>query len=205
MSYQIVNARFYKLESDKKYFLDANIWIFVIAQPNNIPNKIKKYLELFEKILEDSSIKIVVPALLISEVVNRILKSVYYPEFLRKKGIDKNTVGSDYYKTFFRPSQDYVDALSTLTDDFLAYKDHVEFISDGFGDIISQDDILTNISNTLDFNDNYYYHLCQKRNYILVTDDSDYWVEDTKIVTLNNKLIENQNSVNISNQKSKRD
>lgn len=201
MAYNITSARYYNLEEGSKYFLDANIWIFILSPSNNPPHRIKKYLELFEKILDNGSLKIVVPTLLISEVINRVIKNVYYPEFLRKKGTNKKDINPEYYKEIFRPSQDYKDSYALLTDDFIAYNESIEFINDGLGSEINYEDILLNPPTDLDFNDNYYYNLALKRNYIIITDDKDFWVENVKIITQSANLLERQNSINMESYK----
>ncbi|PZR24444.1 MAG: hypothetical protein DI539_00260 [Flavobacterium psychrophilum] len=197
MSYHISSAKFYKLEKGAKYFLDANIWIFILSPPNKPPHRIKQYLSLFDEILQDDSIKIVVPTLLISEVINRILKMVHYPDFLRKNGTSKADINQEYYKDVFRPSQAYKDSYAVLTDDFIAYSSSIELVNDGLGTEIDYSDILENPPTDLDFNDNYYYNLALKRNYIVISDDKDFWVENIKIITQNNTLLEKQNKVNM--------
>jgi predicted nucleic acid-binding protein len=197
MAYNITSAKFYRLQAEKKYFLDANIWIFILSPSNKPPHRIAKYLELFEEILKNSTVKIVVPSLLISEVINRIIKSVYYPEFLRKKGINIKDVNQEYYKDTFRPSQEYKDSYVMLTDDFIAYSENIELVNDGLGTEINYDDILVNPPTNLDFNDNYYYSLALKRDYIVITDDKDFWVEGIKVVTQNTTLLDKQTAINI--------
>lgn len=200
MAYNITSAQFYRLQAEKKYFLDANIWIFILSPPNKPPHRIAKYLELFEEILKNSTVKIVVPSLLISEVINRIIKSVYYPEFLRKKGINIKDVNQEYYKDTFRPSQEYKDSYVMLTDDFIAYSESIELVNDGLGTEINYDDILVNPPTNLDFNDNYYYSLALKRDYIVITDDKDFWVEGIKVVTQNATLLGKQTAINMQEQ-----
>ena len=44
----------------------------------------------------------------------------------------------------------------------------------------------------MDFNDYYYFLLCKKYEYIMLTDDGDYSLGDVKVVTLN------ENSLNLA-------
>lgn len=197
MPYNITSAKFYKLEAGGKYFLDANIWINVLSPPNNPSYKTQQYYKVFDKILNDDTTKIIVPTLLVSEVINRILKMVYFPEFLRKNGTNKKDINQEYYKDIFRPSDYFIESYEVLTNDFIAYNDSIEFVNDGLGGEITYKDILENPPTNLDFNDNYYYNLALKRGYIVVTDDNDFWVQDVKIVTQNDTLLAKQTAENI--------
>lgn len=199
MAFEIFRASSYKIEKDSLYFLDANIWIFILAPKNKPANSTQHYIKLFEDILNEESVKIVVPAMLISEVVNRILRDVSYDNFLHSINTKRSSVHSRHYKDVFRPSAAFKDAYEVLVNDFVAYSDSIKFVDDGFGVDVSTDQILDSPPTSLDFNDNYYYSLAISRGYKIITDDGDFWTENLKIITQNAVLLEKQNQVNIAN------
>lgn len=203
MAYKIESVFNHKIESKNKYFLDANIWINILAAPQKPKYRIKSYLDFFDKLLISNDIKIVVPMLLISEVVNRIIRDVYFASYLNKNGLNPSNIDRTYFKEKFRPSQEYIDSYNILIDDFNSYNPIIEFVNDGLGVELSSNDILENVDQHFDFNDNFYYQLALKRNYIVVTDDGDFWRENVTIVSNNKALLDKQTAISIRENSSK--
>lgn len=203
MAYKIESVFNHKIVSGNYYFLDANIWINILTAPQTPSYRIKSYLDFFEKLLITKDVKIVMPMLLISEVVNRVIRDVNYHSFLKKNGLNYSNVDRTYFKEKFRPSQDYIDSYNVLIDDINSYNPIIEFVSDGLGVELSNHDILENIDQYFDFNDNFYYQLAIKRNYIVVTDDGDFWRENVVIITNNKTLLEKQTAISIKENSNK--
>ena len=192
MPYNIRNIDNVSLQK-KRYFFDANLWLKILKPPFDLSPRDKKYLDFFEKFRNSpNSPKIVVTALLLSEVVNRYLREVTFPIFCRKKGI--HIPDKSYYKEVYRGSQDFQSDYISLCEDIKAYQNFYELVPDGLGTDIRQKDILTSPPQHLDFNDHYYYNLALKHGYIIVTDDKDFFVEDVEVLSYNNQLLERAKS-----------
>ncbi|WP_405411712.1 type II toxin-antitoxin system VapC family toxin [Maribacter sp. Asnod1-A12] len=192
MSYSYYNASTYTIKDSEKYFLDANIWLKILVPKNNFSHKDRAYVAFFEKIIENKKARIVVPALVISEVINRIIREVYFQKHI--KGVRKRTPKfvptSDYYKKVYRNTPEYSIAYNLICDDIKSYNTSIDLISDEFGSSFKFKHVMSNPPKSLDFNDYYYYNLCKKKGYYLVTDDSDFWVEHINIITMNKTLLD---------------
>jgi len=173
----------------RKYFFDANLWLKILKPPFKIPPRDQKYLNFFEKFKDNiNHPKIVVTALVLSEVINRYLRDVTFPKFYKKQNVENPD--KSYYKTIYRPSPQFLLDYISLCEDIKTYQDFYELVDDGFGTDIKQKDILNYPPQSLDFNDNYYYQIAKKRNYIIITDDKDFFVPEVEILSYNNQLIE---------------
>tara|TARA_R110000822_G_scaffold299652_1_gene422670 strand:+ start:2395 stop:2997 length:603 start_codon:yes stop_codon:yes gene_type:complete len=192
MSYTYFKANTHQVQNQESYFLDANIWLKVLAPKNSPSFKDKAYLEFFEKIVKNSKVRIVLPALVVSEIINRIIREVYYQKHIRKIQKHQSEFKPDgsYYKNVYRPSSDYRVAYNLICDDLKSYHSSIDLINDEFGSLFKFKHVLANPPTSLDFNDNYYYNLCKKKDYFIVTDDKDFWVEDVKIVTMSPTLLD---------------
>lgn len=191
MAFNYSKASSHSVIDGNKYFLDSNIWLKIL-QPKVSPKyKDSAYLKLFDKIISNNKVKIVLPSLVISEVINRILRDVYMAKFIRK---NPQLIYTDsFYKDVFRPSLDFKIAYNLICDEITNYHSSIELINDTFGSDIKFKHVLKDPPQNFDFNDYYYFRLCKNNNFILVTDDKDFWSEDITVLTmsdtLNNKYI----------------
>lgn len=200
MPYKISKTDQHRMQDGYKYLLDSNIWIEILTSRNKDSARHKKYKKFFGQVVANENVKIVLPSLLISEVLNRILREVYMPKYAYKKDIEKGkSIPSEYYKNTYRSTTNYKDSYCTLCDDIIGYEKSIEFINDGFAATISHTDILSNPPVSLDFNDFYYFTLAKLNNYFIVTDDKDFWVEDVQIITESPTLISKKNNNNYQN------
>lgn len=192
MAYSYSKANLYSVKDDAKYFLDANIWLKILQPKLDSSHKDKEYRKLFEKITENSKCKIVLPALILSEVINRILREVHMGKFVSKikKGNPTFSPDKDFYKNVFRNSPEFKIAYSLVCDEIKNYHTTIDLLNDGLGVDFKFKHILKDLPSGLDFNDHYYYQLCKKNNFILITDDKDFWVENIEIVTMSPTLID---------------
>ncbi len=178
----------------KKYLFDANLWLKILRPPFNLSARDKKYLDFFEKFKNHPQHpKIVLPALILSEVINRYMREVTFAKFCKNKGV--NSPHPSYYKEVYRPSSEFQYDYISLMEDIKAYQNYYELIPDNFSIDIRQKDILTSPPINLDFNDLYYYKLALKNGYIIVTDDKDFFVEDVEILTYNSVLVDKYKSI----------
>lgn len=193
MAYCISKIQFHTIRNGYNYLLDSNIWIEILSPRNTKSQRIKDYLKLFSKIESNPNVKIVLPALLISEVLNRILREVCMSKYALKNGISKDKIPSDYYKNVYRKTDDFKDSYNSLCDEINNLSKSTILINDGFGTEILYDDVLFDPPTGLDFNDYFYYNLAKKNNFFIVTDDKDFFVEDVQIITESPSLIERKN------------
>ncbi len=192
MAYSYSKANFYSVKDNTKYFLDANIWLKILQPKLDSSTKDLEYRKLFEKIAENTKCKIVLPALILSEVINRILRDVHMGKFVSKikKSNPSFSPDNHFYKSVFRTSPEFKIAYSLVCDEIKNYHSTIELINDGLGVDFKFKHILKDLPSGLDFNDHYYYQLCKKNNFVLVTDDKDFWVEDIEIVTMSSTLLD---------------
>ncbi len=191
MGYTYSKVTTHTVTDGSKYFLDSNIWLKIL-QPKISPTyKDKNYRLLFDRIIANTKAKIVVPSLVISEVVNRILREVYMNKYIAKlrKTNPGLVVTSDFYKNDFRPTEDFRIAYNLVCDEIKNYHSSIELINDEFGSNIKYKHVLSDPPQGLDFNDYYYYRLCRLNNFNLVTDDKDFWIEDIPVITLSETLL----------------
>jgi predicted nucleic acid-binding protein len=173
----------------RQYFFDANLWLKILKPAFDLKPRDERYLNFFERFKNHrENPKIILTALVLSEVINRYLREVTYPKFCKKKGV--TNPDKSYYKEVYRPSTEFLADYISLCEDIKAYQHFYELADDGLASDVKQKDILTSPPQSLDFNDNYYYQLAKKRNYIIVTDDKDFFVEDVEVITYNTQLIE---------------
>lgn len=193
MSYSYKNASTYRVEEDAQYLIDSNIWLKVLIPKNDLSRKDKEYLKLFDDIVK-SKARIVLPALVVSEVVNRIIRDVHMNKFKKKLIESGKSFRNDnsFYKLEFRPSEEFKIAYTMICDDIKAYHSSVDLINDEFGTSIKSKHVLNQPPKSLDFNDNFYYQLCKKKGYVLLTDDKDFWVKDIKVITLSKTLLDKE-------------
>lgn len=201
MSYTYFKANSHQVQNQESYFLDANIWLKILSPKNNSSFKDRAYLELFAEIIKNTKTRIVVPALVVSEVINRIIREVYYQKHVGKIQKTQPLFKPDasYYKNVYRPSLDYRVAYNLICDDLKSYNASIDLINDEFGSSFKFKHVLSNPPTSLDFNDYYYYNLCKKKDYFLVTDDKDFWVENVKIITMSKTLLDKHIAILVKN------
>lgn len=66
---------------------------------------------------------------------------------------------------------------------------YFELTSDEAGSSVKLKDLLKSPPKGLDFNDYIVYQIAKKNGFTIVTDDSDFYVEDVEILTLNQTLL----------------
>lgn len=169
------------------YFFDANIWMKQFNPPFRPRSRDTKYLKFFQDFIEhQEKPKVAVTALLLSELVNRLIRDVHYRTFLSRNGI--NNPNNRTYKQTFRPSNDYKIGYQTILDDIKAFHSVMLQTNDEFGSEVKLKHIMKPHGD-LDFNDTYFYFLAKKKNIVVITDDADFNVEGVTVYTLNQNLL----------------
>lgn len=195
MAYIAFAIRTYQPVAGRKYLFDANAWIYILEADleltNNSGRKGIDYADLLQRIKQAGSPKpkVVLPALVLSEVVNRLLRSYYFPLFIQNHKT-LLTPGSDAqnYKLVYRPHEQFKTDYGFILYNIKAYHNLIELISDGFDELAIKT-VFNNTDATLDFNDWVLVQIARRNNYILVSDDGDMLGKDITVVTGNPKLL----------------
>lgn len=192
MAFIIENIREQNPLPDHRYFLDTNVWLAILADTFNT-KRYRPYLEFFNKIIDWSgkdSPKIAITNLLLAEVINRMIHSIHYPEY---KAINTPVPGEsdrEHFKKTYRPSEQYAIDLESVCRDIRSYHNRIEFVSDNL-DQYNCRDLIKNIPQHLDINDYLLGKIALSQGLIVVTDDSDFLIEDVTVFTANSELLAN--------------
>jgi len=189
MAYSIHTLGTKPLEKHR-YFFDANLWLKILRSSFNISKRDEEYLAFFERFkASEFNPKIVVTSLLLSEVINRHLREVSMNKYIRKNGLEEAAKSKGFYKENYRKSDQFGIDYTLLCDDIKAYHNFIELIPDGLGDYIKLKHLFKAAPIGLDFNDFYYYLMAKEHKFVVITDDSDFFIEGIEVHTLNQNLI----------------
>lgn len=180
----------HSLESTKKYFLDANIWITYLINPQNPRSNELVYMRFFEKLIENQ-LPIYSHSLIISEVINAMLRIAFksYKDNLRfdpSNRLSKSQIQELDFKKDYRITSDYNYHLRNVKGDLGAYLPYVEVLDDKFKP--DMDDLVGNLPENADFNDFFYYRMAKANRLTIVTDDGDFVFKNIDILSENGFL-----------------
>ena len=153
----------YNISADEKFFIDANVWLYMYGPIGDYDEKaVQKYSSFFEKITSSGN-EIYTCSSLISEVLNRYMRIEFQ--------IAKEEDGIEDYKKDFRNNSEYEEVIASI-EMIIKEKilDKCVQISDQF-DSFNYDS--TYLNNGLDFNDALYCHLAIQNGLKIVTHDKD--------------------------------
>jgi len=176
-------------QNEVMYLFDANVWLAILEGFYN-ERMYNSYITFFDKIITNRiapSAMIGMPSLLISEIINRIMKDIYYYNYCADSNLNFNTPGQ--YKRIYRESKEYVLDFENVCSNIRDYDKKITFISDDLN-LYTCDDIIKNIPQHLDFNDYVYCKIASKKNIAIVTNDKDFKVEDIRILTIQKSLLD---------------
>lgn len=186
MASRIENAETYDVKKDDLFFIDANIWITMIYE--TLHKRFKAYQKLFFNILEKNA-KIMLNELVVSEIVNRIIK-LRYNDYIKK-----NQLASDEYtlKEHFRGSEPYKKVIESIYAQLSSLKSCIECYSSAIKieEILEFFDTENEHAVNMDFNDFVYAKLSEKNKLILVSEDLDMMSANdrVKILTTNKRYV----------------
>lgn len=189
MAWFIKDIRNEKPQSGFRYLFDANIWLAVLDTTFS-HKKVQPYINFFNSIINETEVNdasIAVPATLLSEVINRMLKDVFYKEFCQT-----NTplpTERNHFKNVYRKNPQYKIDLENTCASIRDYHRKIEFISDGI-DKYSCKQLIKNIPVHLDINDYLYSKMAIEQGLVIVTNDADFKVEDIYILTTQVELLQ---------------
>lgn len=192
MAYQITSLRNHSPVAGRRYLLDANVWIFTLeAELSDKDNpRTDPYVDFIERLKRAAgSPKIVLPAAVLSEVVNRLLRDTYFPLFVEEhKTLPYKTDKNHNYKQIYRAHDKFRVDYESLLYNIKSYSNQFELISDSFADHRVKD-VFNKPTVQLDFTDWLLVSLAKKHGYTIVTDDADFLLEDVPILTMNQSLL----------------
>lgn len=179
------------LNPDKKYFLDANIWINYLSNPNNPTRKEQTYINFFEGLI-NKQIQIYSHSLVISEVMNAMLR-IAFKAYKKNLKIGSNKTLTNYqidnldYKKSYRNTDDFKRHFSQIKSDIEAYSPYVILLDSDFSPNLEL--LMENIPSSSDFNDYFYHEMGLLLGLTIVTDDGDFSYPDIEILTENKALL----------------
>ncbi|MEX2410025.1 MAG: hypothetical protein WD607_01415 [Candidatus Paceibacterota bacterium] len=181
----------HSLDPRRKYFLDANIWITYLTNPQYPKAKEEVYMQFFEKLIE-TQLLIFSHSLIISEVINAMLRIAFktYKENLPhdpSNRLSKPQILKLDFKKDYRTTNDYNYHLRNVKEDLRAYLPFVEVLDNKFKPDL--DYLVGNFPEDSDFNDFFYYRMARENELTIVTDDGDFNFKSISILSENGALL----------------
>lgn len=175
----------HSLDPRRKYFLDANIWITYLINPQFPKPKELVYMGFFEKLIENQ-IPIFSHSLIISEVINAMLR-IAFKAYKVNLSLDPSNrltqtqIQKLDFKKNYRITSDYVHHLRNIKGDLGAYIPFVEVLDDQFKSDL--DYLVKNFPENSDFNDFFYHRMAMATDLTIVTDDGDFCYNNIDILS----------------------
>ena len=181
----------------RSYFFDANVWIFALDDFDSLKGHERAYSKLFYEILDDerSPATVIVNSLLISEIINTYMRVIALKRLRVERFNDVIPQKIDFKKNYRDLYRDhYEEQFNTIKSNLNAFlkKPHVKVIDDNFNYLFTSIGLISNCPVHFDFNDYYYYELMKSLDdhTIVVTNDSDWRVEDLEVLTSEKSLLD---------------
>lgn len=185
MPYYIQDIRTVQPEPKKVYLFDTNIWLAVLESYYKNP-QYAPYIKFFGQISNlNNGSRIAVVGILLSEIINRVIRDIYLREYCQKFSFDYKTID---FKRDYKSSSSYNTDMISIFSSISAYHQHLAFISDNLSQY-STKKLLRNIHPSLDFNDHMLVKIAQEQSLTLVTNDKDFSVENVEILTTSKELL----------------
>jgi predicted nucleic acid-binding protein len=159
---------------DRSVFVDANVLIYLNwSAPGSEQNEIQ-YSTVYQELITQKN-KLFVDFLVISEVVNRILRIEH-----QRKIPEQN----------FKQFRDSENGQSALSDIYKVIENSILEDFNIIGKSFSENDIKGFLCvDNLDFMDKGILKICQENNFVLLTNDKDYKNSDIDILTCNKNIL----------------
>jgi predicted nucleic acid-binding protein len=158
----------YKIRFADQFLFDTNIWLLLYGTFADFQKQDQKeYSRFFSDIISKQN-PIFITSTIISEFANVILRHDF------KQWITVNKLYNQDFKRHFVGSNEYQDSVTTITqliNKILSLPNIIK-VSDDFS-LFEKQKVLNNFK-IVDFNDAYTASLCEKRNYLIVTNDKDF-------------------------------
>ena len=190
MGFFITDIKTASPQPGQLYLFDANVWLAVLDSNFTTPFS-QYYTDFFDKVLSNElqpKCSVVMPSLLLSEVLNRLMNDIYYREFCLKNPKPDDVAKHTHYKKAYRSSADYSIDLASACQSIRSYHQYVKLLSDNL-DKHTFKTLTKKIPAHLDFNDHLYCQMAKMQNLVIVTGDKDFMVEDVSILTSHPALL----------------
>lgn len=193
MALNISQLSVQELDAKKKYFLDANVWIFALGAILAPNKKESVYINFVDSLLLGDH-KIWTHSLVFSEVLNALIRNSfddYKNELLAKESnpSQRDKISKLSLKKDFRNTPQYYNTLERVKSDIQSYITNLEFLDKTYD--IDFEYLVKNYPSNSDFNDYVYYEMSMDNKLTVVTDDGDFNFSDLEIYTENRWLLEN--------------
>lgn len=174
--HQRFSADTYPDLSDAKLLFDTNVWLLIQGYfTNHKDPRVRLYSGFYEAALE-SGAQLFIPQTVISEFVNRAVRSRAFESGWDGKGK-------------IHHHQQYDEWIDDASNDVHHISTGATFLSDGFSEVKFDSIVEMTKESTLDFNDILIKEMCNRCGLVLVTDDSDFRGQDVTLLTGNPKLV----------------
>lgn len=165
--------------SQRSVFFDANVLLYIFWPTGSRWER--QYSSIFRHLLHQKN-RVVVDFLVISEVVNRAVKTEYN-KYLQENNVTGNELR---YKEF----RDKTEGHEVLRDIFYVIDKNILSSFDVAGKVFSKSDITGFLNvDTLDFVDKGIEAICRDNNYVLLTNDRDYINSEVEILSSHPDLL----------------
>lgn len=159
----------YSPKSSDSFFFDNNIWMYLFCPLGNYNKDVKqrKYSSFLSNLLS-RRLHIYTSSLILSEFANRYLRLHF--DLLRSN--PKTSAQFSNFKKDYMGSKEFQSTIKDINIHIKKIANICQKSSDEFNSI-QIEEVLDTMTNT-GFNDSYYFHLAVKKNWIIVSDDSDF-------------------------------
>lgn len=174
MNNKIIDIQKYKFNNQDRLLLDTNVWLHIYADKTNPSKQTQIYSQAFASMQQAGS-QLFIDVIIYAEFINN---------YVRLRNIKK----AKQFKQF-RDSKDFSPIAQEVTAIGHDILKHCQKIHNHF-ESMQVEDLLNNYSKeSLDFTDQLIVEICNKNNFILVTDDGDFENADCTLLTANPKLL----------------
>lgn len=179
------------IDPDRKYFLDANVWIFGLGGIFNPTLQEKTYIDFLGE-LKIRDQKIYSHSLIFSEVFNALMRNGFdnYKENIRhdpKRKLSDQQISNLKFKKDFRGSEAYQEIFDQYKSDISIFIESISFLDKEFDFDFKY--LTSSIVSNSDFNDYFYYEMALDLGLTIVTDDGDFNYDGISILTENSWLL----------------
>ena len=166
-----IDAVRYDVSPTDCLFFDTNVWLIVNGP---MADSHKRYQSVYGRILREAISRkacIYISSSVISEYVNVVLNIGF------KSWLEENhfAPGEKEFKRDYRPTKDYLEQLQDAKqqiNEILSYK-CIQRLPDNFH-LAPVTSLIGSMTNSCDYNDAYYLHLCNKSVAKMVSNDADF-------------------------------
>lgn len=166
MASEIIDIKNYNSKTNDVYFFDSNIWMFLFCPIANVNQPHQKVYSGFLSTVKSLGATIFISSLILSEFANRYLR-LDFEQWKKETSNYSAKFKKDYVST-----QRYTDTAKEIKVQIRKILQLCEKHPDDFNSI-NLDNVL-NYFEKIDFNDSYYAEFLKNKNWILVTDESDF-------------------------------